>query len=418
MYGLALYIFILMLYPYYLVVSFGVADICAARFVVVALIMKVWLEKTSVTKFKWNRLDSWVTAYILVGFVIMSITDPSHVLENRLGNLMDTWLVYMIFRIFITDFDKMSTFIKLICIPVTFTAILGIIESCTSWQPYVPFRQFCPWFDMAYNIEPRHGFMRAIGSFGHPIMFGMSFGIFCPLIFALRHSKNGWRYMAYVFTAMAILGAMSSMSNGGWVMIILVIFCLFLERAKHFVKPLIWLFTGFCIFTQIASNRNFYHVLASYAALLSGSGWHRARLIDCAIEHFYEWYLVGYKGEDPGWGENLGMGMTDITNEFILAGVKFGVLGVITLCGIFIVAFQQLIFSYKSSSDPVFRSWIWATGTLLIALATTFMSVSIFGQVVPLFFCSLGIVGSIRNMAETTSVLLQKRALNNNTHGL
>jgi hypothetical protein len=149
------------------------------------------------------------------------------------------------------------------------------------------------------------------------------------------------------------------------------------------------------IFIGIASNRPFYHVIASWANPLGGAGWHRAKLIDLAIERFNEWWMLGYGDKDPGWGPELGMGMTDVTNEFILTGVRYGIAAVIALCLVLATAFRGLIRTHGRLADPVTKSVCWAFGSLLFSVVVAWMSVSFFGQLLPLFYCCLGMIGSL-----------------------
>ena len=104
--------------------------------------------------------------------------------------------------------------------------------------------------------------------------------------------------------------------------------------------------------------------------------------------------MFGYGGQDPGWGESLGMSKTDVTNEFVLAGVKYGVAGVVALVGVLAAAFRALIDSYKGSTDLRVKSLYWSLGCTLVSVVITWMSVSFFGQVMPLFYCILGMIGS------------------------
>jgi hypothetical protein len=128
---------------------------------------------------------------------------------------------------------------------------------------------------------------------------------------------------------------------------------------------------------------------------LGGAGWHRARLIDLAIENFDEWWMVGYGDKDPGWGPFLGMGRTDVTNEYILNGVRYGVLGIIALCAVLAKAFRDLISTYRRLRHPAMKSLCWAFGSLLFSVTVAWMSVSFFGQLSTLVYCSFGMIGSI-----------------------
>jgi hypothetical protein len=329
-------------------------------------------------------------------FFITQVNPIGQTLEGRGGFLMDTWCAYLAARFIVTDRTKLISIIKCVCIAMVPLAILGVIESATGWQPFAPLRRYSPWFaGGGFVSEGRFGFARAVGPFSHAILFGGGFAMFLPLIYYLRHEKKDWRTFAYIISGIVLLGALSSMSSGPWMMVIVVIFCLIMERHKHLVKPLFILLIISCIAIAIASNRPFYHVVASWANPLGGAGWHRARLIDVAIDTFDEWWLIGYGDKDPGWGPLFGMAHSDITNEFILNGVRYGILGVIALCAVLVKAFQGLISTYRKQQHPVTKSLCWAFGSLLFSVTVAWMSVNFFGQLSTLVYCSLGMIGSL-----------------------
>jgi hypothetical protein len=232
--------------------------------------------------------------------------------------------------------------------------------------------------------------------------------MFLPLVYYLRHGKNHWRVLAYVLSGVVLVGALSSMSSGPWVMVIVVIFCLVMERYKYLVKPLLIFLVLSCILVGVISNRPFYHVIASYANPLGGAGWHRAALIDFAIERFDEWWLVGYGGRDPGWWTYSTGPHTDVTNEFILAGVRYGILGMVAHFGVLITAFHGLIRAYNKTVDPGLKSLCWSLSCILVSLAVTWMSASWGGNSVPILYCLLGVIGSISNLVPEQSGYLKQ----------
>ncbi|MBL7187250.1 MAG: hypothetical protein ISS70_13090 [Phycisphaerae bacterium] len=410
-YALAAYIICLLWYPNYLAVSVGTIDIFASRIVVVMLFLRCLSDGRIQNNFKWSKLDYIVLLSMIVYVVTYCLAvQTSKAIENRGGFLLDTWFAYMVVRYIVTDRATLVTVIKCAAPALGLLAILGVVESVTLWQPFAPLMRFCPWLPSAplsMSIEEiRFGFGRAIGPFSHSILFGCGFAIFLPLVYYLRHEKGFWRSSAYVFSGLALLGALSSMSSGPWVMTIVVTFCLAMERHKVWVKPLCILAVLSCIFVAIASNRPFYHVIAEKANPLGGSSWHRARLIDLAIAHFDEWWLVGYGEQDPGWGPELGSGdFTDVTNEFVLAGVSYGIFGMIALCAVLATAFRCLIRVQKDRSDPRLVSLSWALFSILLALIVTWMSVSFFGQLMPLSYFVLGAIGSIDHISRVPRTL-------------
>lgn len=403
-YALVAYFTALLWYPSFLAVSVGTIDILVGRFVVAALLLRCIFDDKLRSGFVWSRLDTLVTISTLVSVVMFFITVTKDqpvmaVIESRGGFMMDTWFAYMAARFIITDRGRVITVIKCISIVLVPLAVLGVVESFTGWRPFAPLWRYSPWFGEGitrrYLTEGRWGLNRAVGPFSHAILFGGGFAMFLPLIYYLRHEKGQWRSWAYVLSGVALLGALSSLSSGPWVTVLVVLFCMVMEGHKVWVKRLFLFGVLLCILIGIVSNRPFYHVIASAANPLGGAGWHRAKLIDLAIEHFHEWWQFGYGEKDPGWGASLGMTWTDVTNEYILGGVRYGILGMITLIAVLIQAFRGLSAAHRKVTEPALKALCWAFGSMLFAVAVTWMSVSFFGQLLTLYYCCLGMIGSL-----------------------
>ena len=396
-YALAAYIAALLWYPYYLAVSLGSFDLLMGRMVVSVLLLRCVLDNNIRSKFVWCRLDTWVSLCILVcvtvGLIYFELPFSQRLI-NRGGFVMDTWCAYLACRFILINWTRLVTVIKSVSILLVPLAILGAVESVTGWRPFYVLWYLSPWYRETSALQIRWGLSRAVGPFGVPILFGINFGLFLPLIYYLRHERK-WHYWAYILFGISLIGGLSSMSSGPWVMVLVVIFCLIMERNKRWVKTMVVLFLLLCVFTQLGSNRPFYHVVVSYANPLGGAGWHRARLIDVAIDHFHEWWLTGYGDQDPGWAHYFGMDHTDVTNEFILMGVRYGIWGMIGLIAVLVVAFRLVISTYRKVKVPELKSFCWSCGTILFAVIITWMSVSFFGQLSTLFYCVLGMIGSL-----------------------
>lgn len=395
-YALAVYIAALLWYPNYLTVSVGTIDLTMGRIVVLVLLLRCLAQHQIRSRFIWSRLDSWI-ALSMVVYVGMYYATRSlySSIENRGGFVIDTWFAYLAVRFLLTDRVGFVAVVKSIAVSLIIMAVLGVAESVTGWRPFVMLCGDSPAFMHLMTYTLRWGLNRAVGPFGHSILFGCCFAMFLPLIYYLHHQNNHWRTWSYVFSAIVLIGALSSMSSGPWVMVILVIFCLAMEKYASWIKPMLIGFGLLCILITATSNRPFYHVIFDYMDPISGGGWHRAKMIDMAIEHFDEWWLIGYGGRDPGWGENLGMAATDITNEFVLAGVEYGVLGMIVLCGTLAAAFHSISSIYKKATDKELRSLCWSLGSVLFSVVAAWMSVSFFGKMRPLFYIILGMIGSL-----------------------
>jgi hypothetical protein len=233
-------------------------------------------------------------------------------------------------------------------------------------------------------------------------MFGSCFVMFLPLIWAMRHQRNIWGKLAYPLSGIAAVGAFCSMSSGPWTAGIATVFGLMMERFKPMVKPLLIAFVLSCIFIQAVANRSVHQILLSSANLAGGSYWQRVQLIDSAIEDFGDWWLAGYWGRDPGWIPNADF--TDVNNEFIKAGVQYGLLGIIALCIVLIAAFRGLVDASRETNDTELRSLHWSFGSALFGIIVSWQGVSFFGAPLSLFYIILGMVGSSLGLTKHAKV--------------
>jgi hypothetical protein len=394
----AVYVAVLLWYPTFLTVPVGTLDFKAGRIVVAVLLLRCLSSNNIRCSFKHSVIDSWM--YFGTGLENLLPLISYHlpfiqVLATRCGSLMDDFFAYLVARFCIRNITDLVTAIKWIGITMIPLAVLGIVESLTGWMPFVPLRIYCPWDSEIIQTAARFGFFRANGPSGHPIIFGASFAMFVPLTYSLRHRGGILRNLCYFMAVMAVLGTLSSMSSGPLVLLLVMIVCLILEHFKQLVKPLIIFGIVSCLCISIISNRTIYHVLASYINPFGGTGWYRAKLIDLAIEHFNEWWFLGYGGLDPGWGPALGSRWTDITNHYIMYGVMYGIWGVIALVGILVTSLIMIIRCYKTETDPMLKSCFWALGSLVVSFMIAFNSFTLFAQSGILFICILGIIASL-----------------------
>jgi len=404
--ALTAYLAALVWYPNDARVSVGTIDFSVGRIVITVLLLRCLCDERIWRKFAWSQLDTWIAVSMTVYVGIFCLTRPFEMaIENRAGFLMDTFLPYLVVRFIIKDKTTCVSFLKGAGIVIALLAVFGVVQSITYWNPYLLLIRFRPWNPIFDTIEmpSRWGLARASGPFSHPILFGACFVMFLPLIWVLRHENKNWSKLAYCLSGMVILGAFSSMSSGSWVMLIAIIFCLIMERFKRWIKPLFIGGVASCMAIGIISNRSIYHVLYDYANPAGGIWYQRADLIDSAIENIDEWWLVGYGGKEPGWGERFGT-FTDTNNEFILMGILYGLLGIFVLCAVLISAFRGLMRASRQTLDPAGKSLYWSLGCVLVGVIVIWQGVSFFGQMPVLFYSILGIIGSSIGLAKSQAL--------------
>jgi hypothetical protein len=124
--------------------------------------------------------------------------------------------------------------------------------------------------------------------------------------------------------------------------------------------------------------------------LLGGTGWYRSNLIQQAIYHFNEWWLIGSSytanwasGEPlPGDPNNV-----DITNEYIAEGLQGGLLRLGLFLAIIVICFKRVGRAVRAeqTDSGTAKLW-WAFGVSLAAHCAAFISISYFDQIQVFWF--------------------------------
>ena len=140
-----------------------------------------------------------------------------------------------------------------------------------------------------------------------------------------------------------------------------------------------------------------WYLISKVSDVFGGSGWWRSYLIDQAVQHFSEWWLIGtsYTANWAPYGIVLPNNpkMMDITNEFIAQGVNSGLLGLGLFIAIIVCCFKIIGRAVRTNGEPPLeRKLIWTFGVCLAAHCASFVSVSYFDQIQVFWFWLLAVI--------------------------
>lgn len=119
-----------------------------------------------------------------------------------------------------------------------------------------------------------------------------------------------------------------------------------------------------------------WHLVARIGVVSGSTGYHRYRLIDAAIRHFGEWMLLGTRST-AHWG----VGLEDVTNQYILEGVTGGVASLILFCAVHFVGARMLVRLSLCTRNKGESYLAWCMFTTIMVHCTSFIGVAYFGQI-------------------------------------
>ncbi len=309
---------------------------------------------------------------------------------TRLGYGVDALGAYFIGRSLI---DSRMAFGRL-CGGVAVCAILVIPVFLVEWG--TGRNMFAALGGVPEATIVRDGRLRCQGPFTHPIMAGLFWGIWIPLILAWRamETRQAQRSFALVGVA-AILGIVVFTSSSTPVMAVLIGVGIFsLYRWRRFTAIMVTSIGLAMIPLHFMMDKGVLHLLARINIVSGSTGWHRYHLMDKAISNIGEWWAVGiqYTG---GWGN----GLSDVTNQLVLEGVRGGLLSLLLYVVFWLAILGRVVAraSRGESTDCLY----WGIFASLMAMFLSFIGVSIFGTVISQTFLLLG--ASMTLSADSTS---------------
>jgi O-antigen ligase len=151
-----------------------------------------------------------------------------------------------------------------------------------------------------------------------------------------------------------------------------------------------------------------WYLIMRVSEVAGGQGWHRSYLIDQAIKHFNEWWLLGtaYCAHWMPYGHPLDPNKVDITNQYIAEGVNGGLLTMVLFIAVIVCCFQAIGLKMREIEKRSFeyKFLVWALGCSLFSHAVNFLSVAYFDQIFIFWYLTLALVASLQSKRENKTI--------------
>lgn len=371
------------------------AEIGSFNFPVIRIILGIGLTRILVRNERpsgaMNGMD-WVVVTFCCWAVVSSLfhKDPSAALKFSSGLVYNTAGIYFLVRSLCRSSEEAQHLCIMVAVLLVPVAAEMLLEKATGHNLFSAFG------GVPESPEVRDGAIRAQGPFRHAILAGTVGAVMLPWVVGV------WkRHRAIVCMGVAACLAMifSSASSGPIMSAVFGIVALCMWKWRHMMCLFRRLAIPAYIVLDLIMKAPAYYLIARIDLTGGSTGWHRARLIESAIEHFGEWWFTGtdytrhWMATGVGWSEDH----TDITNHYL----HMGVLGGLPLMLLFIlllgVGFSYVGKTLQASRDSFLpeRFAIWALGASLFAHAATCISVSYFDQSFVFLYLVLGAIGSV-----------------------
>lgn len=337
---------------------------------------------------RFNKIDKIMLYWIILRTIthtILWMTPGAFI--YMLGQSFEILGTYFLIRLTIHNFQEVETVIKtLILISIPF-AIFMIIEQLTGGRNYFSIFGGVP----EYNFI-REGKLRAQGAFSHPILAGTFGASLFPLAWGMWNRRK--RFLAMIGCVSAFIITFASSSSGPVVTLGVGIFGIFFWSFNRYTSRARNLFFLTLIFLHLVMKAPVWHLIGRIDLVGGSTGYHRYMLIDAAVNHFFSWFAFGIRNTGV-WG----LGLEDLTNQYIFEGAIGGIIPLILFIIIIIKCFQAVGTARKKTGDKVdFDKLIWALGVVLFAHVISFISISYFGQMIFFYYLLVALIANLNSL--------------------
>lgn len=371
--GLIANVAMAILWPEYMRVDAAALELSAHRIGALGLLVGALIRmrqppRVHITDILFFTWWAWGIAAKLIGGA------PSGMLGTTIGRGLDTVLIYAAARAALHVAGRTPRLHPLLIGSAGLAMLLALYETTSHHSFYDPLFLSDPArFD--YPMF-RHGFMRAKGSTGQPIYWGVTMLLFAAIM--LIHAAPKWNLRTAMACGLAIVAAFASWSSGPWIGCMVLGAITAMYWAKWAVKPLTVFVLLALVGLQLAANRNVYE-FAMFLGLDRQTAWYRGRLIEVAIMKLPEYWLYGYGSETvTDWAPLLdGRRKVDLVNGFVYTAVQGGLPALIGYAGAKIASLVCAI-KLAKSGVPTCQRQGFALAAAIIAISFVEMSVGLF----------------------------------------
>ena len=365
-------------------ISLATLDFTLIRLLILGGLARVTL-RSEWAGFSLRAADYLVLGWAVVGVVTFGIQlgTPSAAI-TRGGYMIDAAGGYFLGRALIRDLPALKQTIVWLAIIAVPVAIFFFVERATGRNLFATFG------GVPETTMIRQGRLRCQGPFSHPIMAGVFWASLLPLFGGLCLAFPRAR-IALLVGGLASLTIIVNTASSTPVMAVIVGGgALFLYYARWSTPYIRWSIIAVIPVLHFVMDKGVHHLLARINVVGGSTGWHRYHLMDKAMKNIDEWFLVGvsYTGH---WG----WGLIDVTNQYVLEGVRGGILTLGLFSAWLIVIFVYLSRAIRSTAIASHRIILWACGAVLFTHCLNFIAVSYFGQMTAAFFVFTGATVSL-----------------------
>ena len=239
-----------------------------------------------------------------------------------------------------------------------------------------------------------------MGSFSHPALLG-TFGAGLAAMYVGLAAARGQRAVGAVGLLMCFTIVLLANSGGPLTMLVVVGIgwtCWLIRRQMLWFRLAI---LGAVVLLVFAMRDPIWYLPSKMSLLFGGGGWHRSYLMDQAIRHIGQWWLVGMPlDQTANWFPYQILGAADMTNSYVGFGVDGGLVAMLLLIWMLVRAFGEVgraSYAFRESVPSQIDEELltWGFGAAIAGHMVNLLSISYFDQTTGFWLFQLAALSGI-----------------------
>jgi hypothetical protein len=334
---------------------------------------------------RWNGVDTALFAWVMAnGAAYVALRGSFDAVVNRVGFAYDVLGLWLLFRVLVRDWrdvDALIRFVPWLALPV---AAVFAIEQSTGHNAFAVFG------GVDEITRLREGKLRCQGAFAHPIVAGVFWASLVPLCAAAVRARVLRRPAAAAALAAAVYIVFACASSTPLLGFLVVAGAFAAYPLRRHFGLLRLAAVGLVVLVHFVREKPVWHLMSRIDLSGGSTGYHRFVLIDGAIRHPGEWAALGSTD-----AEFIAPGFVDITNQYVLEGLRGGLAALLLFALSLFLAFRLVGRTLRGPLPPERRLLVYAFGAALCMHAVCFLAVSYFGQATTIFYLHLALVAAL-----------------------
>lgn len=360
------------------------ADFTLLRIMVLFGLLRI-IFRGETSSLQINRIDIVYVTWVFVGsLVYVAQQGTSGSLVYVCGTSMDMLGAYAITRTMIRNKEDLLVFGSAAATVGIAASVFFLVELSTGKNMFSVFG------GVGETTSIRDGRLRCQGAFSHPILAGVfwsalgAFFVGCTL-----GTKHRIRFALGTIASIFIIVASSSSTPllGFVAGLLFWVWWPFRSWMRYAFAsaPVILVILHLCMEAPV------WHLVTRVSAVGGSTAYHRYVLINGAVNHFHEWWLLGSQST-AHWSQNFQT--FDLTNQYILEGVRGGIWRLSFFLLLIFLVSKQISNAMRKAVSKKDKLILWGLGASMFVHCTCFIGVSYFGQIQYLWYMTLAICGS------------------------